>query len=64
MSLSLHFSHLEHVVGCPAVLLAQGITRRVREVEGLATETPGRHDAPALEEIVRHVRRVALVARH
>ncbi len=46
------------------MLLPEGVARVVGEEEGLPAQPPGGHDAPALEEVVRHVGGVALVALH
>ena len=46
------------------MLLPEGVARVIREEEGLPTQPPGGHDAAALEEVVRHVGGVALVALH
>ena len=46
------------------MLLSQGITRVWWEVKGLPAQAPCCHNAFALEEVIRHVGSVALVAHH
>ena len=52
---------LKHVIGCSTVLLSHGISGFGWKIERITPDTPCRHDALALLEVVRHVGSVAFV---